>query len=188
MAEVFAAFETLVASGRRAFAARACGAPMDDGMWQGWIEFVAVDSGETLRTSRETTQPNRTDLAYWAGGLSVTYLEGALNRALQPRQNKRERTETPTYDEPAPRPTTLSAVPHDPPVESILDPFEVYENGEFVLRQKLGALASWHLVNIARAYDLTEDDAASLAGMSKRALVDLIVAAVMAQADVPSDR
>jgi hypothetical protein len=35
-----------------------------------------------MRTPRETEQPNREDLAYWATGLTQVYLEGALTRAL----------------------------------------------------------------------------------------------------------
>ena len=34
-----------------------------------------------LRTERETTQPNRGAVAYWADGLEPIYLEGAFNRA-----------------------------------------------------------------------------------------------------------
>jgi hypothetical protein len=55
----------------------------DDGLWEGWIEFTRVD-GTILRTPRETEQPNRDFVRYWAHGLSATYLEGALQRALRP--------------------------------------------------------------------------------------------------------
>src|SRR5688572_1760749 len=69
------------------YSARACGGEMPDGKWQGWIEFVPVrpvgSGAAPLRTPRETTQPNRRDLEYWATGLTPVYLEGALNRALQ---------------------------------------------------------------------------------------------------------
>lgn len=37
--------------------------------------------GATLRTGRETTQPDREDLLCWATGLEPVYLEGALARA-----------------------------------------------------------------------------------------------------------
>ena len=50
--------------------------------WEGWIEFTAESDGATVRTERETTQPNLADLEYWAGGLSRIYLEGALRRAM----------------------------------------------------------------------------------------------------------
>jgi hypothetical protein len=53
-----------------------------DGTWEGWIEFKPLDSiHPILRTERETTQPNKTALAYWASGLEPLYLEGAFARA-----------------------------------------------------------------------------------------------------------
>ena len=66
------------------YEARACGAEIAGGMWHGWIEFIPIGSGEPIRSTRETTQPNRADLAYWASGLTPVYLEGALERALHP--------------------------------------------------------------------------------------------------------
>lgn len=36
-----------------------------------------------LRTARETTQPNRDAIAYWAAGIEPIYLEGALKRTLR---------------------------------------------------------------------------------------------------------
>jgi len=58
------------------------GGQRTDGTWEGWIEFLPVD--ETLpsrRTGRETTQPNRADLGYWATGLEPLYIAGAFERA-----------------------------------------------------------------------------------------------------------
>ena len=75
--------EPVVADGI-AYTARACGAPMADGSWEGWLEFTPLDGDPVLRSSRETTQPNRGDAIYWATGLTPVYLEGALQRALQP--------------------------------------------------------------------------------------------------------
>ncbi|HEX5732060.1 MAG TPA: hypothetical protein VF131_04415 [Blastocatellia bacterium] len=51
-----------------------------EGNWEGWIEFHSAD-GRVLRTARETTQPNRAALAYWASGLEPLYFEGAFARA-----------------------------------------------------------------------------------------------------------
>ncbi len=85
MAEVFVEFsEPIMVKDGRTFVARACGAEMDSNLWQGWLEFVPLDDGPAVRTGRETTQPNRTDTAYWATGLTPVYLEGALERALNP--------------------------------------------------------------------------------------------------------
>jgi hypothetical protein len=58
------------------------GARRDDGTWIGWVRFRAPD-GKILETERETTQPNRNTLMYWATGLTYSYLEGALARAKQ---------------------------------------------------------------------------------------------------------
>jgi hypothetical protein len=60
---------------------QARGERRDDGMWEGWLEFLPLDGGEPLRTGRETTQPNRDALAYWASGLEPIYFEGAFERA-----------------------------------------------------------------------------------------------------------
>lgn len=52
-------------------------------VWFGWLEFVPVAGGVCLRTPRETTQPNREALAYWASGLQPVYFEGAYQRAVR---------------------------------------------------------------------------------------------------------
>lgn len=85
MAEVLLEFQKPVfARDGTVYRARACGGEAGDGtgLWHGWIEFVPANGGATIRTPRETSQPNRTDTAYWATGLTSVYLEGALQRAL----------------------------------------------------------------------------------------------------------
>ena len=71
-AEVLLSFETTIAApdGGR-YRAAACGREAEDGRWEGWIEFAPIDGGDVLRSARETVQPNRTDLVYWATGLST---------------------------------------------------------------------------------------------------------------------
>lgn len=62
--------------------AQAAGQKREDGLWEGWVEFIPVaDSEWPLYSERETTQPNRADLDYWAQGLTRVYLQGALVRA-----------------------------------------------------------------------------------------------------------
>ncbi|HJZ84133.1 MAG TPA: hypothetical protein VKN99_03140 [Polyangia bacterium] len=75
----------LVADGEgRRYACRAYGQPRPDDLWEGWFVFFPVDNGRrALATDRETTQPRRQHLAYWADGISKTFLEGALARALR---------------------------------------------------------------------------------------------------------
>ena len=62
------------------YVAHVYGEGRDDGTWEGWLEFHSA-LGAVRRTTRETTQPDRDALAYWASGLEPIYLEGALARA-----------------------------------------------------------------------------------------------------------
>jgi hypothetical protein len=165
----------VVAEDGTVYEARACGGPMPGGMWQGWIEFVPVVAGEPVRTPRETTQPNRVDTEYWATGLSAVYLEGALHRALFPV------TITPPVAPPPPLfsgPAPTSAGPVESGQASVLNPFSVYEKGEPLLRKQLGALSTWHLVNIILAYELSDLGVAALNSMPPRPLIDIIVSGV----------
>lgn len=52
--------------------------------WQGWLVFERLRDGRRFTTEIETTQSNADSVSYWATGLSETYLEGALDRALRP--------------------------------------------------------------------------------------------------------
>ena len=63
------------------YRARVLGRKRHDGTWIGWLEFRPHGSGGVVRrTARETTQPNRRALLYWALGLDEVYLDGALKR------------------------------------------------------------------------------------------------------------
>jgi hypothetical protein len=77
--------EPLVTAGGVVYRVRVCGVQRADGLWEAWVEFDPEDGASVLRTSRETTQPKLTDLMYWVGGLTPVYLEGALQRAIEPR-------------------------------------------------------------------------------------------------------
>ena len=174
MAEVLLEFaDAIMSEDGKNYTARACGSEMPDGRWQGWIEFLPHGEGEPIRSSRETTQPNRRDTEYWASGLTYVYLEGSLHRALRPlvRPTASEPA-PPAFDGPAPTPIAPSGT------ESVLDPFSVYRKGEALLRRQLSALAGWHLVNIIRRYELSDEDPAILSGTEPGRLVELIVEAV----------
>lgn len=179
MAETFLTFDTPI-KGRdgTTYEARACGGPMDDGRWQGWIEFVPMDGGRPVRSPRETTQPNRVDTEYWAGGLSPVYLEGALQRALDTPVVVPTLPPQPSIFK-GPAPYTTAAI--EGSASSVLDPFSVYAKGEALLRQQLSALAAWHLVNIALEYRLTDQSAEELNRLPAPALSDLIVRGVRAR-------
>lgn len=94
MAETLVQYQNPIAApdGKR-YEASTCGAPMDGGpQWHGWVEFVPVNGGEAIRTSRDTTQPKRADIEYWATGLTPVYLQGALARALDARSPRAHRS------------------------------------------------------------------------------------------------
>jgi len=181
MAEVLAQYpQLLVTSDGSKYVAQACGAPNVDGLWDGWIEFLPTQGGSPIRSSRETTQPNKTDAEYWASGLTAVYLEGALDRALNPPVRRRVTSPKAVFDGPA-ADVTFTTVPAAGQ-DAVLDPFSVYEKGEKLLRQELGALAAWHLVNIAVAYRLTDESVAVLNALPAAQLVDLIVDGVRSRA------
>lgn len=177
MPEVFTQFAGPVLSADgEAYRAQVVGAEMADGRWEGWVEFIPLNAGEPVRTPRETTQPNRTDAVYWATGLSATYMEGALARALDRPVVVTTPPLAPMFNGPAPEVVT-ARVPQ-PKVHAVLDPFSVYEKGESLLRKELAALSSWHLVNIILAYGLSDSTEAALARLSQADLIELIISAV----------
>jgi hypothetical protein len=176
MAEIIATYGHLLTSpDSHAYTARACGRRRDDdGLWEGWLEFVPSDGSPVIRSARETTQPNLADLDYWATGLTAVYLEGALERTLlPPPATAAPPRERPAYDAPAP---TAATEDRTPMAEAILDPFAVYAKGETLLRRQLGALAARHLRNIVRAYELAPD--LGLEDVDEPELIELIVASV----------
>ena len=178
MAEVLVEFDAAFPGpdGAR-YAPRACARVADDGRWEGWIEFSDVETGAVIRSARETTQPSRDDAMYWATGLTRVYLEGALDRALAPvRRAEPPHVVEPAFDGPAP----TFAFDVSPIPRAILDPFEVYVQGERVLRQELSALDLDHLRGIVRAYGLDGGVAADSAVPA--VLVEYIVAEVRARA------
>jgi hypothetical protein len=181
MAEVFVQFdEPVTAPNGQAYVPRIVGRLMDDRRWEGWIEFVPGGEAPILRTPRETTQPNRDDLMYWATGLSDAYLHGALERALEPlRVQEKVIHAEPAFD--APAPAFERAPPPRPPATEarpLVDPFHVYAQGEDLLRKELSALSADHLRNIVKGYSLVAEGELDLEELGRSSLVDLIVAAV----------
>jgi hypothetical protein len=81
MAELIQTYAEVVRDeGGEEYTAHAYGEARADGNWEGWIEFHST-LGAVRRTNRETTQPDRDALAYWASGLEPIYLDGAFARA-----------------------------------------------------------------------------------------------------------
>jgi hypothetical protein len=108
----------------------------------------------------------------------MTYLEGALRRALNPSVVAPAAViATPHFHGPAP-----DVVASEPVVaaSAVLDPYAVAAQGETLLRQKLGALRAWHLRNIVRVYELA-DPSVDLEALTEAELIELIVAAVLSE-------
>lgn len=151
MAEVLVKFtEPVRGSDGTLYSAQACGGIAEDGLWEGWIEFEG--GGNAVRTGRETEQPNMADLTYWAQGLSMVYLEGALARATkEPIAEPATPFEArPLFDGPVGHPVAPRVVTARP----VLNPFLVYAEGEDLLRQQLHALSRDHLAAIIDWYHL----------------------------------
>ena len=179
MAEVLHVFEDTVLLDGEPYTAQVAGRP-DGHTWEGWIEFVARNRTGALRTPRETTQPDRAALVYWATGLSTTYLEGALRRALDPPVRRARTVPMPASAFEAPMPSPAGDI--FAADRAVLDPFSVGAKGETLLRKELGAFRAWHLRNIVRAYHLADADI-DLETMNEPALVELIVSRVKAAED-----
>jgi hypothetical protein len=177
MAEVLVQFDTTVSgSDGTRWIPRACGRAADDGLWEGWIEFTTPETSvEPVRTPRETEQSNRDALMYWAQGLTQIYLEAALVRALAPplRRPAEGPTIRPHFDTPAPRfaGDRETSVPRP-----VLDPFEVYQQGENVLFRQLSALSRARLLDIVVGYGMPS--AAAAHDSSRETLVSTIMSAV----------
>lgn len=176
MGEVLVRFDAvLTAPDGRQFAPHACGRPAGN-VWEGWIEFVPVSGGSPVRTPRETEQPNRNDLMYWAQGLTRVYLDGALSRALK----------EPFVAEPAPRleshfdgpaPASVRAVPAPGvPSRPLLDPFSVAQQGEDILLRELGALDTPRIRDIVLAYGFAAADDADTA--TREQLTMMVISSV----------
>lgn len=172
MAQTVVQFDTpLVGAGGPEYLVRACGRERDDGLWEGWLEFVDSATGEVVRTVRETTQPNLTDLKYWATGLTPVYLQGALERTLRVRpQAPPAAVSPPAYDGPSPRARRERFAP-----DSVLNPFSVYAKNPDLLAQELTALRAFHLRQIIRDYELVDENSVRLENMTEPELGSLIM-------------
>ena len=180
MAEVLVAFDQPVADALGEYHARAVGRLGEDGMWQGWLEFIPIDgSSEVLVGGVETHQPEREHLEYWATGLTPVFLQGALHRARRPVTVRVRTVDVPYSDAPAVREVSTTRVMPSGP-EPVLDPFEIGGRNLDQLRQELHALNRPRLLNIITAYDLNPGGE-DIAWMSDHQLAHFIVVAVEAQ-------
>jgi hypothetical protein len=185
MSEVFVVFDAQLTSpdGRR-WTAQVCGGIAEDRLWEGWVEFLPFEADDLpVRTPRETEQPNRDDLTYWAQGLTAVYLDGALKRALEVHGMTSRRTVVAhaAFE----RPARSGHVSNERPMQhAVLNPFDVYQQGENVLIAQLGALDTPRLRDLAVAYGFAAPSESADAG--RDALTALIVASARSGLSQPT--
>ena len=182
MSEILVKFDEPISTpdGRKFFA-QAAGKETDARYWEGWLEFLPVDdSSDPICSERETTQPNRKSVEYWAQGLTRVYLQGALNRALKPAAVARQSTEqTPEPSRfSAPRQVSRAPLSNATGRRPILDPYAVYAQGEQILRSELSALSRDQVETIASAYGFSAPESAGTGTASGADLVDTVVKGV----------
>jgi hypothetical protein len=148
MAEVLVSYDMPVSDETGSYHARAVGRHAEDGMWEGWLEFVPLDGkAETLVGPVESRQPEPEHLTYWATGLTPVFLEGALWRAKRPLTIRTRVVEQPVSQAPAARAVTPAARGLRP--EAVLDPFDIVSHSSLdMLAQELRALNRPRLLNI----------------------------------------
>ena len=191
MAEILVKYDEPINSARGdRYFAQAVGQEVAGAQWEGWLEFVsATDAVETVASGRETTQPNRMNIEYWAQGLTKVYLEGALARAISLASPLVQQTDSPSeaphLSEP-PRRNASSPQQREVAPRAILDPFQVYSQGEDILRRELNALSRDHVESIATAYRVGKLDGASAKSGVTRELIESIVADVRNAVRAPS--
>lgn len=178
MAEVLRSFDDMIRHPSGTYRPRVVGRYAEDGMWEGWLEFVPLENvdREIVVSPVESRQPARVHLEYWAQGLTSVYAEGSLNRALHPVTVRARTVELPASTAPAPRIVTVPAGLPRP----ILDPFEVGERSLDILTQELRAIGRGRLLHIIAAYHMNAA-ARDLTAMTDEELVQHIVGVVEAR-------
>ena len=149
----------------RLYRAIAIGRPRSDDMWEGFLEFVDPSDLSSVVTDVETTQPNADAFRYWAEGVGIAFLEGALERA-------RRRAAEGIGDR---NTETVAGTPGTP---AVLNPFEVYEQGVNLLLDQLAALETERVRDIVRSYELATP--ATVESLSRTELIAAIFSAVQA--------
>ena len=172
--------EPIAAPSGKTYFAQAVGKEVDGGLWDGWLEFQGAEDGvDALASGRETTQPNRKNLEYWSQGLTKVYLEGALDRAISlaepPRERPQMEVEPSRFAEPASGGSTPFSSRSPVTPHAILDPFQVYSQGEEVLRRELHALTRHHVECIASANAIRISSPGGVNTASRADIIEAIV-------------
>lgn len=159
-----------------AYVCQVCGRRLDDGRWEGWIEFVPVGGGLFLRSPRETVQSTRRSFEAWADRLGDVYLEGSLARALYlerlPARPPPRAPQRPHFGGPAPGRGAETS-----PDDAVVNPFVHYHEGEWALRNRLRELCAADLRTLIRAYRL-EAARPEADTLGRPELIELIIESV----------
>ena len=121
-----------------------------------WLEFEDVETGEVLRSQRETTQPNEKDTVYWATGLTPVYLAGRTRSHSPSAEGQRAGTgATTAFRRPCTTPRASASDLSNR--EPILDPFSVYDKNPGSAGPGADGAAGLHLRQIIRDFDLVDE-------------------------------
>ena len=182
MADVFMEFEATVRdeSGREYIPAWACGRECLDGHWEGLAGVCAARwrRGRSVGARDDATQSCRYRIL---GDRTDSDLPGGrARRALAPVEVvERVLDLRPAYDEPAqPRRIVSVSGARLPRARPVLNPFQVYEQGEDILRGQLAALDAPRLRDLIRGYSLSPGDTGELMRVSEAELADRIIMGV----------
>jgi hypothetical protein len=111
--------------------------------------------------------------------LNAVYLEGALDRAFSvaagPHESVPTVPESGTFAKPARRSFTPPPPAAGADLHPILDPFEVYVQGEQVLRGELSALSRNHIETIASAFSVIDSPRSGIKAVPTADLIEAIV-------------
>ena len=144
---------------------------MPGGLWQGWIEFVPVGGGDPLaRLARPRSPTARTPSIGQRASHRCIWKARCSERFARRDERRRDHGSAAFFDGPA----ALDDLPRAGGA-SVLNPFSLYRKGESLLRRQLGALSSWHLVNIIDTHGLSEENLRVLNALPPASLIEVIV-------------
>lgn len=179
MPEILVQFDEPFVFGRwERFVARVCGRDAG-GKWEGWIEFIPYLGGDVFRTRRETEQLSRSDLKYWAAGLSRSMIQERLYLLVSRRRDHVGKPPR-SYNSPLRGDEGKLIERHSVDEGDYFvygDPMDLIMEGEEILRDYLGSLGAAELVSYSVMYDLPPLDPFDDEVSFEEALINQIVEA-----------
>ncbi|MEO7041472.1 MAG: hypothetical protein ABI035_04355 [Gemmatimonadaceae bacterium] len=168
--------EPQVSADGRLFTAQVRAQQLQGGLWEAWLEFQPSAGGDSVSTAPETQQLSRSDLRYWAAGITRQHLATALERALQSHAKQLAQTVYGRWSNRGEFANEARPARYD---DAVLDPIALYERtGEYALRQVLRELDAPELADIIESMGLDAADMEDLAPTFEDALAERIVVGV----------